>query len=433
MLKSFRSLPAVIQGREVAQGGDLRFAGFGVRRIQFGLDAAGALPIQSIERIRTAVGGRPAVGRDRARRGFIGLTTGRVGSQDDPDGSARSEQRVGGLSSESRTPAGCRPAGSRKKDPPLIQELSRIIEPETGGDPEGKRKFVRLSLRSLSRQLGRICHVTVGRLLQGLKFSLKTNVKRLTGPPHPDRDRQFRFIKKLRSLFERTGAPVISVDTKNSVLIGNFKNRGARYCRTADEVLAHDFPSDAECRAVPYGIYDVARNRGHVCVGTSSDTGEFAVNSIRDWWARQDKTQFANSRRLWVLCDSGGSNGCRPRLWKRELQRFADESGMTITVAHYPRGASKWNPIEHRLFSQISANWAGHPLRSLAIMLGFIQDTTTQTGLTVTATQDRQTYKCQIKVSPREMKQLNIRRQRTCPQWNYTISPRPPNSISGNK
>jgi hypothetical protein len=335
------------------------------------------------------------------------------------------------VSRGSRAPTRRRPPASRKKDPALIEELPKLVEPETGGDPEGKRKFVRISLRSLSRQLGRACPVTIGRLLQGLKFSLKTNVKRLTGPPHPDRNRQFRFIKKLRSLFVRAGAAVISVDTKNSVRIGNFKNRGARYCQQADEVLAHDFPSDAECRAVLYGIYDVSHNRGHVCVGTSSDTGEFAVTSIRHWWVRQGQAEFSNQRRLLILCDSGGSNGCRPRLWKRELQRFADEFGVTITVAHYPRGASKWNPIEHRLFSQISANWAGHPLRSLGIVLGFIRDTTTQTGLTVTASLDRQTYPCRIKVSQREFKQLRLQRQRTCPQWNYTIFPRTTIAIPG--
>lgn len=311
-----------------------------------------------------------------------------------------------------------------------MAELPQLIEPETGGDPEGKRQYVRLSLRSLSRQLGRACHVTVGRLLQKLKFSLKTNVKRLTGPPPPDRDRQFRWIKKLRGLFVRAGAPVISVNTKNSVLIGNFKNRGARYCRKADEVLARDFPGDAECRAAPYGIYDPAHHRGHVRVGTSADTPQFAVHSIRDWWQQQGQTTFPAQRRLLILADSGGSNGCRPRLWKRQLQRLADESGLTITVAHFPRGASKWNPIEHRLFSQISANWAGHPLRSLGIMLGFINDTTTQTGLTVTATLDTQTYHRAIKVPQREMNQLNIHRPRTCPQWNYTIRPRSPANVS---
>lgn len=307
--------------------------------------------------------------------------------------------------------------------------MPKIVEPDAGGDPEGKRRFVRVSLRSLARRLKRASHTTLARLLKKLKFSLKTNVKRLTGPAHPDRDRQFRWIGKLRRLFLRHGAPVISTDTKNSVLIGNFKNPGGRWCRVADEVLAHDFPGDAECRAVPYGVYDVARNRGHVCVGLSKDTSEMAVQSIRTWWQRISRTLYAGQKRLLILADSGGSNGCRVRLWKRELQRFADETGLTITVAHYPRGASKWNPVEHRLFGPISRNWNGIPLRTLDLLLGYIRGTTTQSGLKVTATLDRRVYQQKIKVKDREMKHWNLRRQRTCPLWNYTLSPRstPPN------
>lgn len=299
------------------------------------------------------------------------------------------------------------------------------MEAEAGGDPEGKRRFVRVSLRNLARRFRRrASHTTIGRLLRKLKFSLKTNVKRLTGPAHPDRDRQFRWIKKLRTLFLRHNAPVISTDTKNSVLIGNFKNSGATWRRRADEVLAHDFPGDAECRAIPYGVYDVGRNRGHVCVSTSKDTSELAVNSIRDWWRRTGPRAFVGQTRLLILADSGGSNGCRVRLWKRELQRFADETGLTITVAHFPRGASKWNPVEHRLFGPISQNWKGVPLRTLDMLLGFIKSTTTQTGLQVTTKLDRRVYRQKIKVKDREMKQLNLRRQRTCPLWNYSLSPR---------
>jgi hypothetical protein len=268
-------------------------------------------------------------------------------------------------------------------------------------------------------------------LLRTLKFSLKTNVKRLTGPAHPDRDRQFRWIRKLRTLFLRHQAPVISTDTKNSVLIGNFKNSGARWCRRADEVLAHDFPGDAACRAVPYGVYDVGRNRGHVCVSTSKDTSELAVNSIEDWWRRQGSRAFAGHKRLLILADSGGSNGCRVRLWKRELQRFADETGLTITVAHFPRGASKWNPVEHRLFGPISQNWRGVPLRTLDTLLGFIASTTTQTGLKVTTKLDRRVYRQQIKVTDREMRQLHLRKQKTCPLWNYSISARTEHDENG--
>lgn len=268
----------------------------------------------------------------------------------------------------------------------------------------------------------------MGRLLRQAGFSLRTNVKRLTGPPHPDRDRQFRFLRRMRALFLRRGEPVISVDTKNSELIGNFKNDGRRWCREADPVNAHDFPSDAVCRAIPYGVYDLTHNRGHVCVGTSADTPEFAVRCIRDWWLRFGRSRFPDRRRLLIEADSGGSNGCRPRLWKRELQRLANETGLAITVCHYPSGASKWNPADHRLFGPISRNWAGHPLRDLPTMLAFLRGTRTRTGLRVTARLDRRRYQKQIKVPDYEMKQLNLRRTRKCPQWNYTIKPQNPGS-----
>ena len=310
-----------------------------------------------------------------------------------------------------------------------MKQLRRLVEPEAGGDPGGNRRFSRVSLRRLARQLKTICHMTVGRLLRKLKYSLKTNVKRLTGPPHPDRDRQFRWIGKLRGRFLRAGAPVISTDTKNGVLIGNFKNPGVRWCRKSDVVNAHDFPGDAEYRAVPYGIYDPGRNHGHVCVSISKDTSELAVNSIRDWWRRHGRRAYASWKRLLILADSGGSNGCRVRLWKRELQRLADETGLTITVAHYPRGASKWNPVEHRLFGPISQNWKGCPLRSMDTLLGYVRGTTTETGLRVTARVDYRQYRQKIKVTDAEMRQLNLRRHRVCPLWNYTISPR---SESGN-
>lgn len=276
--------------------------------------------------------------------------------------------------------------------------------------------------------MGNICHRTVGRLLNKAGYSLRANVKRLTGPPHPDRDRQFRFVRKMRSLYQRCGAPVISVDTKNSELIGNFRNKGANWCRRPEVVNAHDFPSDAECRAIPYGIYDVTRNRGHVCVGTSADTSEFAVRSIRDWWQRFGRKQYPGQTHLLIEADSGGSNGCRPRLWKRELQRLANETGLRITVCHYPRGASKWNPADHRLFGPISRNWSGTPLRDLPTMLGFIRGTTTTTGLRVTARLDQRIYAKGIKVPNSEMKRLNIHKTKTCSQWNYSIKPQIPGS-----
>lgn len=284
-------------------------------------------------------------------------------------------------------------------------------------------------MRSLAERLGGVCcYRTVGRLLKKAQYSLRTNVKRLTGPPHPDRDRQFRFLRRMRLLYQRRGAPVISVDTKNSELIGNFQNKGTRWCRRPESVNAHDFPGDAQCRAIPYGIYDVTRNRGHVCVGTSADTSEFAVRSIRNWWLRFGCRQYAGHRHLLIEADSGGSNGCRPRLWKRELQQLANETGLTITVCHYPRGASKWNPADHRLFGPITRNWSGTPLRDLDTMLGFIRGTSTRTGLRVTARLDKRTYAKGLKVPQSEMKQLNIHRTKTCSQWNYTIKPQTPGS-----
>lgn len=268
-----------------------------------------------------------------------------------------------------------------------------------------------------------ISHTTVRRLLKKLGYSLRANVKRLSGPPHPDRDRQFRYIRRKQREFLKAGEPVISADAKNSELIGNFKNDGSRWCDVPDEVNAYDFPSDAECRATPYGVYDLAARRGRVNVGISGNTGEFSVQSIRVWWKKDGRSRYPNATRLMIKVDGGGSNGWRPRLWKRELQRFADESGLAITVCHFPRGASKWNDVEHRLFGPISINWSGQPLRSLDLMLSAIRGTKNAGGLKVTAQLDHRHYPTKIKVSNKEMNELNIARHKTCPNWNYTITP----------
>lgn len=264
----------------------------------------------------------------------------------------------------------------------------------------------------------------MGRLLHKLGFSLRVNRKRFTGPPHPDRDRQFRYIQQQKKEFERSGDPRISVDTKKKELIGNFKNAGRRWCREADQVNAHDFRQDATCRAVPYAIYDEQHNEGHVRVGISGDTSAFAVAAIRGWWKTQGRRRFPKAKRLLITADAGGSNGCRARLWKRELQCWADEDGLEITVCHYPTGASKWNAVEHRLLNHISATWAGHPLRSLEAMLTFLRATRTETGLRVTATLDQKPYPLKVKVSDDEMRYLNFRSRRVCPAWNYTFKPR---------
>ncbi len=257
--------------------------------------------------------------------------------------------------------------------------------------------------------------MTVRRLLKAMGFSLKAHVKRLSGPPHPDRDRQFRHIQRQKRKFLKAGQPVIRVDTKNTELIGNFKNSGTLWAKEADEVSVYDFPSDAECRAIPYGIYDVRHKRGHVSVGISADTPQFAVHSIREWWNHTGAKQPPNAKELLITAASGGSNGHRPRLGKHELQRWADEDGLAITIAHYPRGASKWNDIEHRLFGPISNNWARQPLRSLDLMLNAIRGTTNQGGLSVTARLDRRIDQKKIKVSDKKMEQLNLQRHKTCP------------------
>ena len=291
------------------------------------------------------------------------------------------------------------------------------------------KKWVRSSLRQLRASLDklgfRVGHVTVGRLLKELGFSLKANRKRFTGPPHPDRDRQFRYIEQVQGLFRATGHPIISVDSKKKELIGNFKQAGRTWCRQAEEVNVYDFPQDAVGQAIPYGIYDLQHNLGYVAVGSSADTSEFAVDAIAWWWELEDRPTFADESKLLILSDAGGSDGCRFRLWKQQLQeQLADRLGIEVMVCHYPTGASKWNPIEHRLFSYISLNWTGKPLRSFEAMLGYIRGTTTKAGLKVKACLLDREYQKGIKVSDQEMATLNLQRRSVCPRWNYVIKPR---------
>jgi hypothetical protein len=291
------------------------------------------------------------------------------------------------------------------------------------------KKWVRSSLRKLSAALAQegyaVGRMTVRRLLKKLDYSLKANRKQDGGPPHPDQDRQFRYIRRVKRLFLAHGHPVISVDTKKKELIGNFKNPGQAWCQQAEEVDVHDFPQDAVGRAVPYGIYDLWHNEGYIYVGTSADTSEFAVDAIGLWWEDEDRSTFPDESKLLVLADAGGSDGCRFRLWKEQLQeQLADHLGIEVMVCHYPRGASKWNPIEHRLFSYISLNWAGKPLRSFETMLSYIRGTTTEAGLKVRAFLVDRVYEKGRKVSDQEMKALNLQRRRVCPTWNYVIKPR---------
>jgi len=291
------------------------------------------------------------------------------------------------------------------------------------------KKWVRKSLSSLANALQQhdyaVGRTTVRRLLDEMGYALYHNRQSLTGSPHPDRERQFRYISRVKKLFLNAGYPVISVDTKKKELIGNFKNAGVAWASQAVSVNAHDFKQDSLGRAVPYGIYDLVHNEGHVYVGTSYDTPEFAAYVIAQWWADPQRSRFACEDKLLILCDAGGSNNCRYWLWKQQVQeQLADQFGIEVLICHYPTGASKWNPIEHRLFSQISCNWAGKPLQTFDCMLNYIRHTTTQTGLKVKAALVDRVFEKGRKVTPEERSALALVRRSICPNWNYMLKPR---------
>lgn len=267
----------------------------------------------------------------------------------------------------------------------------------------------------------------ISRLLKQNGYSLKANAKEQASRQHPDRDQQFEHIQAQRAEHQAERQPVISVDTKRKELVGNFKNPGQIWCQQPERVNVHDFRSDALGRAVPYGLYDLQHNRGTVYVGRSADTPAFAVDNIAHWCRTELPERFPDATHLMIEADCGGSNSYRSRVWKRDLQeKVADAFGLTVTVCHYPTGASKWNPIEHRLFSEISKTWAGCPLRSFDDVLRYIYDTKTQTGLTVQAHFVTQTYERGAKASDEEMDALSIQSHDVCPKWNYTIHPRSP-------
>lgn len=327
-----------------------------------------------------------------------------------------------------------RPGAGRKSIeetyPDIVNSLQTLVENDIAGDPMGRqKKWIRRSLRELARQLKakgyKVSTSTVSRLLKGMGFSLKKNKRRQPKSQCQERDKQFRYIASQRQLFCDQGLATISVDTKKKELIGQFRNNGKTWCLDPEEVDEHDFPDAAECKAVPLGVYDVVKNRGYVVVGICNDTPEFAVNSIKSWWKTDGSSLYQGSNRLLILGDSGGCNGCRSKSWKWHLQEMlCDECGLIVTMCHYPPGCSKWNPVEHRLFSYISINWAGRPLNSLDVMLGYIRGTTTKTGLTVEAALDECVYRRGHKPTKDEMQQLNLRPHDVCPQWNYTIHPR---------
>jgi len=328
---------------------------------------------------------------------------------------------------------GRRPGGGRKRlethDPSLRTDLERLVEPVTRGDPESPLRWTCLSLRRLTTALQakghRVGYQKVANILHELKYSLQANSKTWEGQGHADRDAQFRHINATATAFVAAGEPAISVDTKKKELVGDFKN-GGREWRPAGQpeaVRVYDFPIKGLGRVSPYGVYDLAENAGWVNVGIDHDTATFAVASIRRWWQGAGHTHYPQAQRLLITADGGGSNGSRVRLWKWELQRLADETGLAITVCHYPPGTSKWNKIEHKLFAFISQNWRGRPLVSYAVVLRLIAATTTTTGLTVTSYLDTNAYPTGMTPTDGEMDRLRLERADFHGEWNYTILP----------
>jgi transposase len=323
--------------------------------------------------------------------------------------------------------------GGRKsliyKDATLLKDLDSIIEPVTYGDPESPLRWTSKSLRNLSEALNemghRISHTTVGELLHELGYSLQVNQKALEETCHEDRDEQFEHINERVKEYQSKNQPVISVDTKKKELVGDFKNGGSelRPKGKPEKVRCHDFMIKELGKVSPYGIYDITNNIGSVNVGISHDTAEFAVESIRRWWYSMGKETYPSATELLITPDSGGSNGYRGRLWKVELQKLAHEIGLTIEVSHFPPGTSKWNKIEHRLFSSISQNWRGKPLISHEVIINLIGSTTTKTGLKVNCQLDDNTYQKGIKISDEDMAKINITRDDFHGEWNYKILP----------
>ncbi len=327
-----------------------------------------------------------------------------------------------------------RPGGGRKalvtRDPTVRAELERLVEPTTRGDPESPLRWTCKSTRKLAGELTARGHQVspewVRQTLRGLRYSLQGNRKTREGGDHPDRDAQFAHITATASAYLAAGDPVLSVDAKKKELIGDFKNAGRawRPAGQPEEVRVYDFPLKDLGRVTPYGIYDLAANAGWVSVGLDHDTAAFAVATLRRWWEERGQQRYPHARRLLITADGGGSNGSRIRLWKRELQQWADASGLELTVCHFPPGTSKWNKIEHRLFAFISQNWRAQPLLSYAIILSLIASTTTSTGLTVESYLDTASYPTGVTVTDAEMEALRIERDTFHGEWNYTIRPR---------
>ena len=327
-----------------------------------------------------------------------------------------------------------RGGGGRKKasviDVALTTDLEKLVEPLARGDPMSPLRWTCKSVRTLSAALKKKGHEAspwlVWSLLRGMKYSLQSNRKTKEGNQHPDRNAQCEHINGRVLAAMKAGQPVISVDTKKKELVGNYKNAGRKWHRkgTAPRVQGHDFPEPEVPRAYPYGIYDLTHNRGHVVVGTDHDTGQFAVASIQGWWHVEGRRLYPRAKGLLITADGGGSNGYRLRLWKLELQRLADRIAIPVSVCHFPPGTSKWNKVEHRLFSFISTNWRGEPLADYETIVRLIANTTTSAGLRVTCTLDHRKYEIGRKVADSEMASLRIERDAFHGEWNYTVLPR---------
>ncbi len=328
-----------------------------------------------------------------------------------------------------------KPGGGRQAltdlDPTLLTDLERLVEAGRRGDPESLLVWTSKSVRHLAAALrdgGHVVHfTTVAKLLRLLGYSLQANVKTREGTSHPDRDAQFEHINAVANAAIAAGEPVISVDTKKKELVGDFKNAGREWRPKGQPELVrvHDFKDPQLGKAIPYGVYDIAANQGWVNVGVDHDTAQFAVNSIRSWWQHLGRERYPDATRLQITADCGGSNGNRVRLWKVELQRLADETALQISVSHLPPGTSKWNRIEHRLFSYITINWRGQPLHDLETIVSLIAATTTSTGLEVYARLDEGAYPDKIRVPDDEIQAVNLHGDPFHPEWNYTINPQP--------
>ena len=326
------------------------------------------------------------------------------------------------------------PGGGRKqltdRDPTLFGDLEALVDPDTRGDPMSPLRWTCKSTRQLAEALAgaghRVSHTVVAELLDRAGYSLQAPAKTVEGHQHPDRDAQFRYLNEQVKTFLGAGQPVVSVDAKKKELVGAFRNGGREWQPRGqpEQVNVHDFPDPRVGKAIPYGIYDVGRNTGWVTVGQDHDTASFAVTSLRRWWQAVGASTYPAAERLLICADGGGSNGYRVRLWKVELQRFADESGLAVTVCHLPPGTSKWNKIEHRLFAHISMNWRGRPLVSHEVVVALIGATTTQAGLRVQAELDLGQYPTKVKVADEEMASLQLTPHAFHGEWNYTLAPR---------